>query len=59
MVVAQLGHIAEVGCERWLASTTDAERDHNESWVREYLDDPVTPAKVELVLDAVSSPRRT
>ena len=59
MLVAQLGHITEIGCERWLMSTTDAERRHNEAWVRESVDDPVTSATIESMLAAVSSPRRT
>lgn len=58
VLVAQLGHIAEIGCERWLASTTDGERARNERWVREYVDEPVTLAVVDTILDAVSSPRR-
>ena len=56
---AQLGHITEVGCARWLASTTEDERRHNEAWVREFVDDPVTMEKIERILDAVSSPRRS
>ena len=59
MLVAQLGHIAQIACTRWLTSTTEAERRHNECWVREFVDDPVTSATVELILDAVSSPRRS
>jgi Ser/Thr protein kinase RdoA (MazF antagonist) len=55
VLVAYLGHITQEGCRRWLASTTDEERRHNEAWVREGLDDPVTLATVELILDAVGS----
>lgn len=58
VLVAQLGHIAVLGCERWLASTTEDERAHTEAWVREYVDEPVTPAVVDAILDAVSSRRR-
>ena len=42
MVIAQLAHIVEEGCRRWLASTTDAQRADNEGWVREYLDRPLS-----------------
>ena len=35
VLVAQTGHIALLGCERWVASTSAAERRHNEIWVRE------------------------
>ncbi|MEO5853375.1 MAG: aminoglycoside phosphotransferase family protein [Nocardioides sp.] len=58
VLVAQLGHIAVLGCERWLSSTTDTERAHHEAWVREYVDEPVTLEIVDLVLEAVSSRRR-
>jgi len=57
MVVAQLGHIGELGCRRWLADAS--EREHLEGWVREFVDEPVTPATVERILAAVSSPRLT
>jgi Ser/Thr protein kinase RdoA (MazF antagonist) len=42
MPIAQLAHIAEEGCRRWLAATTDDDRADNEAWVREYLDRPLT-----------------
>ena len=58
-MVAQLGHIAEIGCRRWLASTSDEERRHNERWVREFLDEPLTLREVEQILAALSSPRPT
>ena len=51
-VVAQLGHITEIGCRRWLASTTDADRAHHEAWVREYLDEPLTRRAIEVMLAA-------
>jgi hypothetical protein len=54
MLVAQLGHIAQIGCERWLASTTDEERADNADWVAEFLDEPVTLAVVDRILLAVN-----
>ncbi|HEY8437142.1 MAG TPA: aminoglycoside phosphotransferase family protein [Candidatus Limnocylindrales bacterium] len=51
MPIAQLAHIAETGCRRWLAATSDDERADNEAWVREYLDRPVTRAQIETLLD--------
>ena len=51
MVSAQLAHIVEEGCRRWLASTDDDARADNEGWVREFIDRPLTPAVVELLLD--------
>ena len=52
MLIAQSGHIARTGCERWLAATTDEERADNAAWVGEFLDEPVTVATVEAILDA-------
>ena len=42
MLVAQLGNIARVGCERWLTSSTDQERAGNVDGVAEFVDEPVT-----------------
>jgi Ser/Thr protein kinase RdoA (MazF antagonist) len=42
MPIAQLAHIVEEGCRRWLAATDDAGRADNAGWVREYLDRPLT-----------------
>ena len=52
MLIAQSGHIARTGCERWLAATTDEERADNAAWVGEFLDEPVTVATVEAILAA-------
>jgi Ser/Thr protein kinase RdoA (MazF antagonist) len=54
MLVAQLGNIARIGCERWLASTTDAERQGNAEWVGEFIDEPVTLQTIDRILDAVN-----
>jgi Ser/Thr protein kinase RdoA (MazF antagonist) len=54
MLVAQLGNIARIGCERWLASTTDAERQSNAEWVGEFIDEPVTLQTVDRILGAVN-----
>ena len=50
MPVAQLGHIVEEGCRRWLAATTDDDRVDNEGWVREFVDRPLTTGLVEQLL---------
>ena len=55
MLVAQLGNIARIGCERWLTSTTDEERADNVDWVTEFLDEPVTLAAVDRILAAVNT----
>ena len=52
MPIAQLTHIVEEGCRRWLVATTDEDRADNEGWVREYLDRPVTRALIETLLTA-------
>jgi Ser/Thr protein kinase RdoA (MazF antagonist) len=51
MVIAQLAHIVEEGCRRWLAATDDDARADNGAWVREFIDRPLTPALVERLLD--------
>ena len=50
MPIAQLTHIAQEGCRRWLAATRDADRADNEAWVREIIDRPVTRSLVEALL---------
>ena len=52
MVIAQLAHIVEEGCRRWLAATTDDERASNDEWVHEILDRPLTRDVVERLLGA-------
>ncbi|MGH3335630.1 MAG: aminoglycoside phosphotransferase family protein [Nocardioides sp.] len=52
MLIAQAGHIAQIGCERWLKATTDEGRADNAAWVGEFLDEPVTVGTVETILDA-------
>ena len=42
MAIAQLAHIVEEGCRRWLAAETEADRADNEGWVREFIDRPLT-----------------
>jgi hypothetical protein len=50
MPIAQLGHIVEEGCRRWLASSTDADRADNEEWVREFIDRPLTREVIDVLL---------
>ena len=50
MAIAQLTHILEEGCRRWLVARTDADRADNEAWVREYLDRPLSRGGVEALL---------
>ncbi|WP_309648315.1 phosphotransferase [Nocardioides sp.] len=54
MLVAQLGHIVEIGCRDWLAPTDRSPtRDDAEAWVRQGLDDPHTRAVLDALLVAV------
>jgi len=50
MPIAQLAHILEMGCRRWLAATSDGARADNEAWIREFIDRPLTPGIVETLL---------
>ena len=50
MAIAQLTHILEEGCRRWLVAGTDADRADNEAWVREFLDRPLTREGIEALL---------
>jgi Ser/Thr protein kinase RdoA (MazF antagonist) len=50
MPIAQLSHIVEEGCRRWLMATTDLERADNEDWIREFLDRPLTRTLIEQLL---------
>jgi Ser/Thr protein kinase RdoA (MazF antagonist) len=50
MPIAQLLHIVEEGCRRWLVAETPTARDDNEAWVREFLDRPVTRSLIDRLL---------
>jgi len=50
MPIAQLSHILEEGCRRWLVAATEAERADNEGWVREFVDQPLTRPVIESLL---------
>ena len=54
MTIAQLGHILEIACRIWLDPDTSAdERRHQEGRVAEFVDEPLTVAVVDELLDAV------
>ena len=50
MPIAQLLHIVDEGCRRWLAATADEDRADNEAWVREFLDRPLTRQVIDALL---------
>jgi phosphotransferase family enzyme len=53
MVIAMLGHIAQIATERWLATDDPAQRDDLAAWAAELTDRPVTREVVAALLDAV------
>jgi aminoglycoside phosphotransferase (APT) family kinase protein len=54
MIIAQLGHIGEISCERWLDPSRSAEQRHNAARVDEFLSLPLTLQMIDDLLDAVS-----
>ncbi|MFZ0160337.1 MAG: aminoglycoside phosphotransferase family protein, partial [Kineosporiaceae bacterium] len=53
MLLAQTAHLAMTGCRRWLAASTDAQREDNAAWVGEFLDEPVTIETIDAILTAI------
>ena len=53
MVIAQIGHIGEISCRRWLDPTLSADREHNTARVDEFVTQPITREAIEAMLDAV------
>ena len=54
MVIAQIAHIGEISCARWLAPSRLAERQHNAGRVDEFLTDGITRRMIDGLVDAVS-----
>ena len=54
MVIAQIAHIGEISCARWLAPSRLAERRHNAGRVDEFLTDGITLRMIDGLVDAVS-----
>lgn len=55
MVLAQFGHFAHLAGRRWLAATTDAQRQAASDWFHEEHDDPVDVATLDRLLIAARS----
>jgi hypothetical protein len=54
MTIAQLGHILEAACRIWLnPGSTDDERRRQEGRVAESVDEPLTVAVIDELLEAV------
>ena len=54
MVIAQIAHIGEISCARWLAPSRLDERQHNAGRVDEFLTDGITRRMIDGLVDAVS-----
>ncbi|MBK5331971.1 MAG: aminoglycoside phosphotransferase family protein [Ilumatobacteraceae bacterium] len=54
MVIAQLAHIGEISCTRWLTASRHSEQAHNAGRVGEFLTDGITRRMIEGLVDAVS-----
>ena len=54
MVIAQLAHIGEISCARWLAPSRLADRQHNAGRVDEFLTDGITRRIIDGLVAAVS-----
>lgn len=57
MLIAQLGHIGEIACRRWLDPTRIGERQHNEHRINEFLNDRLTVDTINQIL--ATTARRT
>jgi aminoglycoside phosphotransferase (APT) family kinase protein len=56
MLIAQLGHIGEAGCTQWLAAAASSpQREHAETWVGEFLSQPLSRETIDGILDAIGS----
>jgi thiamine kinase-like enzyme len=55
MAIAQLGHILQIACERWLRSTDAADRQVNEGRVAEFIDKPLTRAVIDGLVSALDA----
>lgn len=54
MVIAQLGHIGEIACRRWLDPAHSAEQRHNAGRVDEFLTQPITRRMIDEFVAALS-----
>jgi thiamine kinase-like enzyme len=54
MLVAELAHIMNYACARWIGESDPAERDRLEAWFREEEVDPVTLDRIDRILQAIA-----
>ena len=55
MLVAQIGHLGERAVQLWLEAASPPAREDCVGRVEEFLGDPVTRARIDDLLDAISS----
>ncbi|MEP6660716.1 MAG: aminoglycoside phosphotransferase family protein [Acidimicrobiales bacterium] len=53
MVIAQIGHIGELSCRRWLDPSRAADRAHNAARVDEFVSQPITREAIDAILEVV------
>jgi Ser/Thr protein kinase RdoA (MazF antagonist) len=53
MAIAQLGHILEISCQRWLSAASADDRALNEGRVAEFIDKPLSRRVMEQILHAI------
>lgn len=53
MAIAQLGHILEISCRRWLAAGSPEERSLNEGRVAGFIDKPLSRALIDHIVQAI------
>ena len=54
MLVAEQAHIGQLACSRWVGADDGPERDRLAEWFLEIPEDPVTLARIDRVLAAVT-----
>lgn len=54
MIIAQLAHIGEISCRRWLDPALSAEQQHNAGRVEEFLTQPITRRMIDEFVAALS-----
>ncbi|TQM65111.1 phosphotransferase enzyme family protein [Humibacillus xanthopallidus] len=54
MLVAEQAHIGQLACSRWVGASDEAERERLAAWFLEIPEDPVTLARIDRILAAVT-----
>ncbi|HET8986973.1 MAG TPA: aminoglycoside phosphotransferase family protein [Humibacillus sp.] len=54
MLVAEQAHIGQLACSRWVGASHATERERLAAWFLEIPDDPVTLARIDRILNAVT-----